>query len=84
MIYMTFVPKYLYRWSRCNLYCLLFLNIDRVNLPSFGAPQPSDGILSSGDEIMIQFNEPINAGLLSPSSFDIQLSLQGWSFRASC
>jgi hypothetical protein len=33
--------------------------------------------LSSGDEIMIQFNEPINAGLLSPSSFDIRAVFKG-------
>ena len=51
--------------------------IDRINPSSFGAPQPSDGVLSSGDEIMIQFNEPINAGLLNPFNFDIRGVVQG-------
>lgn len=51
--------------------------IDRVNPFSFGSPQPSDGVLSSGDEIMIQFNEPINAGLLNPYNFDIRGVVQG-------
>lgn len=55
--------------------------IDRVNPSSFGTPQPSDGVLSSGDEIMIQFNEPINAGLLSPYNFDIRGVVQGGDLR---
>lgn len=55
--------------------------IDRVNPSSFGAPQPSDGVLSAGDEIMLQFNEPINAGLLSPYNFDIRGVVQGGELR---
>jgi hypothetical protein len=55
--------------------------IDRVNPSSFGAPQPSDGVLSAGDEIMLQFNEPINAGLLSPYNFDIRGVIQGGELR---
>ncbi|OAZ05366.1 LamG-like jellyroll fold domain-containing protein [Flavobacterium succinicans] len=55
--------------------------VDRVNPSSFGAPQPADGVLSSGDEIMIQFNEPINAGLLNPYNFDIRGVIQGGELR---
>ncbi|WP_300977773.1 LamG-like jellyroll fold domain-containing protein [Flavobacterium sp.] len=55
--------------------------IDRVNPSAFGAPQPADGVLSSGDEIMIQFNEPINAGLLNPYNFDIRGVIQGGELR---
>lgn len=57
--------------------------IDRVNPHPFGAPQPSDGILSSGDEIMIQFNEEINSGLLRPTNFSISGVLNGGDIRHS-
>ncbi|MFY0652810.1 MAG: T9SS type A sorting domain-containing protein [Cyclobacteriaceae bacterium] len=39
---------------------------------AFGAPQPADGILSANDEIMIQFDETIEAGLLTPFNFSVQ------------
>ncbi|MDW7694046.1 LamG-like jellyroll fold domain-containing protein [Flammeovirgaceae bacterium SG7u.111] len=55
--------------------------IDRETPHAFGAPQPSDGVLSAGDEIMIQFNEPINAGLLRPANFDIRGVLNGTDIR---
>ena len=55
--------------------------IDRETPHAFGAPQPSDGVLSAGDEIMIQFNEPINAGLLRPANFDIRGVLNGTDLR---
>ena len=55
--------------------------IDRINPSSFGSPQPSDGILSAGDEIMIQFNEPVNAGLLNPYNFDIRGVIQGGELK---
>ena len=51
--------------------------IDRVNPHTFGLPQPADGLLEAGDEILLQFNEPINAGLLGPSNFDIRGVIQG-------
>lgn len=51
--------------------------IDRINPHLFGSPQPGDGILSPGDEISIQFNEPINTALLSPSNFSIRGVLNG-------
>lgn len=57
--------------------------IDRVNPHPFGAPQPSDGILSSGEEIMIQFNEEINSGLLRPTNFSISGVLNGGDIRHS-
>lgn len=38
----------------------------------FGAPQPADGILSANDEIMIQFDETIEAGLLSLADISVQ------------
>lgn len=45
-------------------------DVERPKL--FGTPQPADGILSAGDEIMIQFDEPIEAGLLNYSNFSIK------------
>lgn len=57
--------------------------IDRVNPHPFGAPQPSDGILSPGEQIMIQFNEPINSGLLRPTNFEIKGVLNGGEVRHS-
>ncbi len=51
--------------------------IDRVNPHPFGNPSPGDGILSPNDEIMIQFNEPIEAGALTIQNFDIRGVLNG-------
>lgn len=51
--------------------------IDRVNPHSFASPQPADGILSLGDEIMIEFNETIHEALLSWSNFDIRGVVNG-------
>ncbi|MEQ8237837.1 MAG: LamG-like jellyroll fold domain-containing protein, partial [Cyclobacteriaceae bacterium] len=55
--------------------------IDTVNPHLFGTPQPADGIYSSGDEIAIQFNEPINEGLIQPSYFEITGVLNGGAVR---
>ncbi len=41
----------------------------------FGSPQPADGILDVEDEISVQFNEPIEKGLLVPSKFNISGAL---------
>ena len=38
--------------------------IDRILPKPFGAPQPSDGVISTGEEISILFNEKIDAGNL--------------------
>ena len=51
--------------------------IDRVNPHPFGTPQPADGVLQPNDEILIQFNEKINGGLLNYSNFDIRGVLNG-------
>ena len=55
--------------------------VDRVRPHAFGRPQPSDGVLSPSDEIMIQLNEPINIGVLSPQNFDIRGVLNGGDIR---
>lgn len=44
---------------------------DTVRPVSFGSPQPADGVLSANDEIMIQFNETIEQGLLTPFNFSL-------------
>jgi hypothetical protein len=43
----------------------------------FGTPQPADGVLSPNDEIMIQFDEPIEAGLLTNYNFEVKGVLNG-------
>ncbi|MBV5315260.1 MAG: hypothetical protein JZU47_18295 [Prolixibacteraceae bacterium] len=37
----------------------------------FGTPLPADGILDISDQISIQFNEPIEQGLLIPANFQL-------------
>ncbi len=41
----------------------------------FGAPQPADGVLSANDEILIQFDEPIESGLINNSTLSIKAVL---------
>lgn len=55
--------------------------IDRVSPHPFGTPEPADGIYSAGDEISIQFNEPLNEGLIRPSDFKIRGVLNGGEIR---
>jgi len=43
----------------------------------FGTPQPGDGILSQGDDIMLTFNEPIESELILSSNFEITGVLNG-------
>ncbi len=43
----------------------------------FGSPQPADGILTPGDEISINFDEPINQGALLPYNFSVTGVLNG-------
>ncbi|RDC61482.1 LamG-like jellyroll fold domain-containing protein [Adhaeribacter pallidiroseus] len=43
----------------------------------FGAPQPADGILSPNDEIMIQFADPVEAGLINKSNITVRGVLNG-------
>ncbi len=49
----------------------------------FGAPQPADGVLSANDEIMIQFDETIEAGLLTPFNFSVKGVLNSAEIRHS-
>lgn len=53
--------------------------LDTVDPHIFGAPQPSDGVLSAGEEISVQFNEPINIGILQNTNFTITGELNGGS-----
>ncbi len=43
----------------------------------FGTPQPGSGILNPGDDIMLTFDEPINAGALLPYNFSVRGVLNG-------
>ena len=51
--------------------------LDRVNPRAFGSPQPADGVLDPNDDILIQFNETVNAGKLTWDNFDIRGVLNG-------
>jgi hypothetical protein len=44
----------------------------------FGSPQPADGVLSAGEDIAIQFDETIEASLLTPFNFSVQAVLNGY------
>ena len=43
----------------------------------FGSPQPADGILSPNDEVMVSFDESIEAGLLTSYNFSVSGVLNG-------
>ena len=43
----------------------------------FGSPQPGDGILSPGEDIMITFDEPIERSILTTFNFDVKGVLNG-------
>lgn len=55
--------------------------IDRSNPQVFGLPQPSDGILSAGEDIRIKFNEKIDEGQLSYSNIDLRAVVNGGNIR---
>ncbi|MEO6932005.1 MAG: LamG-like jellyroll fold domain-containing protein, partial [Chitinophagaceae bacterium] len=44
---------------------------DTYNPRLFGTPQPADGILSPNDDVRLNFNETIAAGLLTNSDFQV-------------
>ncbi len=44
---------------------------DTYNPRLFGSPEPGNGILGVGDDIRLNFNETIAAGLLTPSDFRV-------------
>lgn len=54
---------------------------DRINPHPFGNPEPADGICSPGEDLMIEFNETIDAGSLSLLNFDIRGVLNGTDLR---
>ena len=47
----------------------------------FGTPQPANGILSHGDDVMISFNEPIVGALLTPYNFSVRGVLNGYELN---
>jgi len=52
--------------------------LDRQRPQVFGTPQPADGILDVDDDIMVQFNEPIEGGLLTMNNFDVKGTLNNY------
>ncbi|WP_177191820.1 LamG-like jellyroll fold domain-containing protein [Parafilimonas terrae] len=44
---------------------------DTYNPRLFGNPQPADGILDLGEDVRLNFNEPIEGGLLTNSKFQV-------------
>lgn len=56
----------------------IFTGIKDTKKPKvFGTPQPGDGILEPGDDVMITFDEPILEGLLLSSNFSVRGVLNG-------
>ena len=53
--------------------------IDRKRPEVFGTPNPTDGILSPGEDIMITFNEPLEAGLVTPYNIEVEGVINGAS-----
>ncbi len=51
--------------------------VDRLNPVPFGNPSPADGILSPNDEILIQFNEVIDEGILNFDNFRLKGVING-------
>src|SRR5690606_28504801 len=55
--------------------------VDRLRPHAFGNPQPADGVLDPNDEILIQFNEPIDPTSVSVLDFDLRAILNGAPLR---
>lgn len=56
--------------------------IKDTKLPQvFGTPQPGDGILSPGDDVMLSFDEQIQAGLLLSKNFSVRAVVNGAQLR---
>jgi hypothetical protein len=51
--------------------------IDRVTPTVFGTPEPADGILDPADDISIQFNEKLEAGLVKDHNISLKGVLNG-------
>lgn len=47
----------------------------------FGTPQPADGILNIDENISVQFNEPIETGLLNDNNFDMKGTLNNYQLK---
>jgi len=47
----------------------------------FGTPQPASGILTTGDDIMVTFDEPIQTGMLTPYNFSVRGVLNGQELK---
>lgn len=47
----------------------------------FGTPQPADGILNVDENISVQFNEPIEGGLLTEFNFDVKGTLNNYQLE---
>ncbi|MFB6342252.1 LamG-like jellyroll fold domain-containing protein [Saccharicrinis sp. FJH62] len=52
--------------------------LDGIRPSVFGHPQPSDGILSAGEDISVQFSEEIETGLLTSENFVVKGVLNGY------
>ncbi len=50
----------------------------------FGTPQPGNGILKQGDNIMVTFDEPIETGLLNETNFSVRGVPNGSKLRHNC
>ncbi len=51
--------------------------LDNTRPTVFGTPSPADGILDPNDDIMVTFNEPVDAGAVTPYNIDVQGVLNG-------
>ncbi len=58
-----------------NVSTILHGILDGQRPQVFGTPQPADGILNVDENISVQFNEPIESGLLTQFNFDIKGTL---------
>lgn len=51
--------------------------VDRITPTVFGTPEPSDGILDPEDDIKIQFNETLEAGLVKDHNISVRSIMNG-------
>ncbi len=51
--------------------------IDRVTPVVFGTPEPADGILDPTDDILVQFNEELESGLVKDHNISVRSILNG-------
>lgn len=63
----------------CNVYGYttsnsIFGTIDRKSVQLWGVPEPSDGVLSRGDVVLVRFNEDLDDGRQSEAQFRFYIS----------